>query len=63
MLIPLVQTWLNEKLEKVQRLFEEKITGEILQCARKNLEDADALIGATEELMATLTHRLERLPE
>jgi len=63
MLIPLVQTWLNEKLEKVQHLFEEKITGEIVQCARKNLEDAAKLIGATEELMATLTHRPERLPE
>jgi hypothetical protein len=55
MLAPIVQTWLNHKLNTVQQLFEEHITGEILQSARNNLEEADKLIGAAEELMATLT--------
>jgi hypothetical protein len=57
MLTPIVQTWLNHKLNAVQHLFEENITGDILQCARKNLEDADELIGAAEELLATLTYQ------
>jgi hypothetical protein len=55
MLAPIVQTWLNHKLNTVQQLFEEHITGEILQSARNNLAEADKLIGAAEELMATLT--------
>jgi len=57
MLAPIVQTWLNHKLNTVQQLFEDNITGEILQSARKNLEDADRLIGAADELMAMLTHQ------
>jgi hypothetical protein len=57
MLAPIVQTWLNHKLNTVQQLFEEHITGEILQSARNNLAEADNLIGAAEELMATLTPR------
>jgi len=57
MLTPIVQTWLNHKLNTVQHLFEENITGDILQCVRKNIGDADELIGATEELLATLTHQ------
>ena len=57
MLAPIVQTWLNHKLNTVQQLFEDNITGEILQSARKNLEDTDRLIGAADELMAMLTHQ------
>jgi hypothetical protein len=57
MLAPIVQTWLNHKLNTVQQLFEDNITGEILQTARRNVEDADHLIGAADELMATLTHQ------
>ncbi len=44
MLGPIVQTWLNHKLKTVRNLFEENITGGILQCARKNIADADPLI-------------------
>ena len=55
MLAPIVQTWLNHKLNTVQQLFEEHITGDILKSARNNLAEADNLIGAAEELMATLT--------
>ena len=55
MLAPIVQTWLNHKLNTVQQLFEEHITGDILKSARNNLAEADKLIGAAEELMATLT--------
>ena len=57
MLTPIVQTWLNHKLKTIQQLFEANITGEILQSARQNLEDAGGLIGASEDLMATLTHQ------
>jgi len=57
MLTPIVQTWLNHKLNTVQHLFEENITGDILQCVRKNIGDADELIAATEELLATLTQQ------
>jgi hypothetical protein len=57
MLAPIVQTWLNHKLNTVQQLFEDNITGEILQTARRNVEDTDHLIGAADELMATLTHQ------
>ena len=57
MLSPIVQTWLNHKLITVQQLFEANITGEILQSARKNLEDANELIGAAEDLMASLSQQ------
>ena len=57
MLTPIVQTWLNHKLNTVQHLFKENITGDILQCVRKNIGDADELIAATEELLATLTQQ------
>jgi hypothetical protein len=57
MLTPIVQTWLNHKLNTIQQLFEANITGEILQSARQNLEDADKLIGSSEDFMATLTHQ------
>lgn len=55
MLAPIVRTWLNHKLNTVQELFEENITGEILLSARRNIEEADQLINATDKLMATLT--------
>ncbi len=53
MLAPIVQTWLNHKLNTVQHLLEENITGGILQCARKNIEDVDQIIGTVENLMET----------
>jgi hypothetical protein len=53
MLAPIVQTWLNHKLNTVQHLLEENITGGILQCARKNIEDVDPIIGEIEGLMET----------
>jgi hypothetical protein len=51
MLGPIVQTWLNHKLKTVQKLFEENITGGILQCARKNIADADPLIRENGQLI------------
>ena len=57
MLTPIVQTWLNHKLNTVQQLFEANITGEILTSARQNLEVARELISASEELMTTLTRQ------
>ena len=55
MLAPIVRTWLNHKLNTVQELFEENITGEILLRSRQNIEEADQLINAADELMAALT--------
>jgi len=63
MLAPVVQTWLNHKLNTVQGLFEENITGEILQSARQNLKDAGELIGAAEGLLATLDRRAKGAEE
>ena len=57
MLAPIVQTWLNHKLNTVQHLLEGNITGGILQCARKNIEEANRLIAASEELLAKLSHQ------
>ncbi len=57
MLTPIVRTWLNHKLNTVQQLFEANITGEILKAARQNLEDAEKLISASDELMTTLDHQ------
>jgi len=57
MLTPIVQTWLNHKLNTVQHLFEENITGGILQCVREKIGDADEMIGVTEVLLATLTQQ------
>ncbi len=59
MLTPIVQTWLNHKLNTVQQLFEANITGDILQTARHNLEDADKLLRASDKLMTTLTHQAQ----
>ena len=52
MLGPIVQTWLNHKLETVQQLFEQTITGGIIRGARKNIDAADALIGEIGQAMA-----------
>jgi hypothetical protein len=57
MLTPIVQTWLNHKLNTVQQLFEANITGAILTSARQNLEDANGLISASDSLMTTLTQQ------
>ncbi|MGD8211875.1 MAG: hypothetical protein PVF32_18585, partial [Desulfobacterales bacterium] len=51
MLGPIVQTWLNHKLKTVQKLFEENITGGILQCARINIADAEPLIRENGQLI------------
>jgi hypothetical protein len=51
MLGPIVQTWLNHKLKTVQNLFEENITGGILQCARINIADAEPLIRENGQLI------------
>jgi hypothetical protein len=44
MLGPIIQTWLNSKLNAVKDLFEKEITGGILQIAKDTLESSDALI-------------------
>jgi hypothetical protein len=59
MLGPIVQTWLNHKLKTVQQLFEENITGEILQCAHQSIDDADPLISEIKHSMSTCTKGVE----
>ncbi len=44
MLGPIIQTWLNNKLNAVKDIFEKEITGSILQIAKDTLESSDALI-------------------
>jgi hypothetical protein len=44
MLAPIIQTWLNNKLKAVQYLFEEKITGQIIQYSTDALQSSDTLI-------------------
>jgi hypothetical protein len=50
---------LNHKLKTVQNLFEENITGGILQCARKNIADADPLIRENEQLIKVCAKGVE----
>jgi len=45
MLGPIVQTWLNHKLNTVQNLFEENISGGIIRVARQTIADAQQLTG------------------
>jgi hypothetical protein len=52
MLAPIFQTWLDYKLKTVQSLFEENITGGILECARENVADAEQLISEVKQLLA-----------
>ncbi len=44
MLGPIIQTWLNSKLNAVKDLFEQEITGNILQIAEDTLKSSDVLI-------------------
>jgi hypothetical protein len=55
MLGQILQTWLKDKSQKVQHLFEEKLTGGILRCAQRNLADADRLISTINDLLLTCT--------
>lgn len=44
MLGPIIQAWLNSKLNAVKDLFEQEITGGIIQAAKDTLESSNALI-------------------
>ncbi|UCD77515.1 MAG: 50S ribosome-binding GTPase [Desulfobacterales bacterium] len=55
MLGHILQTWLKDKSQKVQHLFEEKLTGGILRCARRNIADAERLISTINNLLLTCT--------
>ena len=52
MLGPIVQTWLNHKLNTVQDLFEEQISGGIIRLARQTIDDAQQLTADARGLMA-----------
>ncbi|MEJ2167033.1 MAG: dynamin family protein [Desulfobacterales bacterium] len=55
MLGQILQTWLKDKSQKVQRLFEEYLTGGILLSARRSIADAEQLISEIDDLLLTLT--------
>ena len=55
MLGSILQTWLKDKAHKVQHIFEEKLTGGILQCARRNIIDAEQSISAINRLLLIVT--------
>jgi hypothetical protein len=58
MLAPVAQTWLAHKLTAVQTLFEEQITGEVLEAAHSAAERADALLARVEAHLAALKENL-----
>jgi hypothetical protein len=51
MLGPLAQTWLQHKFAKVQALFEEELSGEILRSAENTAEAAGCLVAQIEECL------------
>ena len=51
MLGPLAQTWLRHKFAKVQALFEEELSGEILRSAENTAEGAGCLVAQIEECL------------
>jgi len=51
MLGPLAQTWLRHKFAKVQALFEEELSGEILRSAENTAEAAESLVAQIEECL------------
>jgi hypothetical protein len=55
MLGPIAQTWLNHKLKRVQRLFEQHITGGILQAAHTAINAASGMIRQIEKNMDIYT--------
>ena len=60
MLGHILQTWLKDKSKKVQHLFEEYLTGGILQCARRSMADAEQLISEINDLLLTLTEGTDK---
>jgi len=44
MLVPIVRSWLNNKLKTVQNIFEDEITGGIIRIAKEALADSEKLI-------------------
>lgn len=51
-LTPLAQTWLNHKLDTVNRLFEKEMTGALIQNARQTLTETDKRISRIEKSLA-----------
>jgi hypothetical protein len=55
MLGPVAQTWLSHKIEKVQEIFEQEITGDILRTAEQATGEAERRIAAAGECLARET--------
>jgi len=52
LLIPITRTWLDDKLEIIQKLFEEEITGSILKSAGQTLDASSGLIEDIEGVLS-----------
>ena len=61
MLAQILQTWLKDKSRKVQLLFEEHLTGGIFRCTRRNIAEAEQMIGEINNLLLTLTEGTDKL--
>ncbi len=61
LLEPIAQTWLHYKVEAVQQLFEQEITGEVLGTATQILDESDGLIQTLSETLARISR--QNLPE
>lgn len=48
-LVPIAQTWLNNKLEVIQALFEKEISGEVLNATAKIIAESKMLISQIED--------------
>lgn len=53
MLGPIIQTWLNSKLNAVKDIFEQEITGNIIRVAEDTFKSSDALIQRIDAEIAT----------
>jgi hypothetical protein len=61
MLRAVLQTWLKDKSEIVQHLFEKNITGETIRCAGRHIDEAAQLIDDTNKMLRTCTEGVGKI--
>jgi hypothetical protein len=60
MLGPIAQTWFSHKLQKVQALFEQEISGDLLQAVFEVKAEAERMIAAVEAELASAREGVNR---
>jgi len=60
MLGPIAQTWFDCKLKKVQRIFEQEISGDLLQTVARTVSEAERGIAAVEAAIASAAEGAKR---